>query len=367
VVSPTVTQSGPAKFLVVPIVLLVLLAVPAGGYVYANNALSQAQSLESRQQYADALAQYGTTDTIAGNAVGRILLSDMAQRAELGLARTHYKYGLALSQAGKFDQAEPQLDFAVTSGIAEWQAKANAGLAAMFLDWGNALAGQKSYDAAVSEYRRVADYDPAGVLKAQTAAAMATTYAVYAAQYASKPDYPNAITWYQNLIKEFPNSVEGKQAVTDTLPQTYYNAGVYYVGQKLYDQARDAMRKTVSDYPKSTWAAKASAALSAPQPLTGKLVDGSGNPIPHRALRISTHWRIVAPNTYDDSGGQVYPVTTDAQGNFSLTMPPGQHYLVTWWDPGRNNWVTTFVGESAPVNQINVDPLQPAHANVVTA
>lgn len=356
-----------AKFVIAPLVVLVLLAVPGGAYAYASNALGQAQSLENQHQYADALAQYQTTDSIAGNALARLLLSDMAQRAELGLARTHYEYGQALSEAGKFDQAEPQFDAAVTSGIAEWQTQANAGLAAMFLAWGTVLAQQQNYDTALSEYRRVADYDPAGLLKAQTAAAMATTYAAYAAQYAGKPDYPNAISWYQNLVKEFPDSPEAKLAVADTLPDTYYQAGLYYVSQKLYDQARDAMGKAVSDFPKSTWAAKASAALAAPQPLTGQLIDGNGNPIPHRALRISTHWRIVAPDTYDDSGGQVFSTTTDASGNFSLILPPGQHYLVTWWDPARNNWVTTFVGDSAPVNQVNIDPLQPAHANVVTA
>ncbi len=356
-----------AGLLIVPVVVLLVVAILGGSYAYASNAFSQGQSFEDQHQYASALVQYQTADTIAGNAVGRLILSDLAQRSELGLARTHYEFGQDLSQQGKFDQAEPQFDAAVTSGFADWQAKANAGLAAMFLAWGDSLAQQQNYDTAISEYRRVADYDPAGLLKAKTAAAMATTYAAYAARYAAKPDYPNAVIWYQNLIKEFPDSPEAKLALTDTLPHTYYLAGLYYVTQKLYDQARDAMGKTVKDYPKSTWAVKAAAALAAPQPLTGELMDGNSNPIPNRPLRISTHWRIVAPNTYDDSGGQIYTTTTDAHGNFSLTVPPGQHYLVTWWDPARNNWVTTFVGESAPVNQINIDPLQPAHANVVTA
>lgn len=367
---PAPTPAPPARrsrapFLAVPVVLLVLVGGPAGAYVYASNAYSQAGGLETQGQFAAALAQYQTTNSIVDNGVAQLVVSDLAQRTRVGLARTHYEYGQQLAQQGQFTQAEPQFDAAVASGISEWQTKANAGLAAMFLAWGNSLAQQQNYDSAISEYRRVADYDPAGLLKAQTAAAMATAYDAFAAQYAGKPDYPNAVIWYQNLIKEFPTSPEAMRAVTDALPQTYYQAGVYYVAQKLYDQARDAMGHAVKDFPKSTWAAKAAAALAAPQPLTGELLDGNNNPIPNRPLRISTHWRIVAPNTYDDSGGQIYTTTTDAHGMFSLMVPPGQHYLVTWWDPSRSNWVTTFVGESAPVNQVNIDPLQPAHANVV--
>lgn len=367
---PPLAPAAPARpsrapLLIVPVVLLVLVGVPAGAYAYANNAYSQGQALENQSQFAAALAQYQTTDSIVDNAVGQLVVSDLAQRTRVGLARTHFEFGQQLSEQGKFDQAEPLFDAAVASAVTEWQTKANAGLAAMFLAWGNALAQQQNYDSAISEYRRVNDYDPSGQLKAQTAAAMATAYNGFAAQYAAKPDWPNAIIWYQNLIKEFPDSPEAKTAVSDSLPQTYYQAGLYYVAQKLYDQARDAMNHAVKDFPKSTWAGKAAAALAAPQPLTGELMDGNNNPIPNRPLRISTHWRIVAPNTYDDSGGQIYTTTTDAHGMFSLTVPPGQHYLVTWWDPNRNNWVTTFVGESAPVNQINIDPLQPAHANVV--
>jgi len=168
-----------AGLVIVPVVLLLVLATLGGGYAYASTAYSQGQSLENQHQYASALAQYQTADTIAGNAVGRLILSDLAQRSELGLARTHYEFGEDLSQQGKFDQAEPQFDAAVTSSFADWQAKANAGLATMFLAWGDSLAQQKNYDTAISQYRRVADYDPAGLLKAKTAAAMATTCLLY--------------------------------------------------------------------------------------------------------------------------------------------------------------------------------------------
>jgi hypothetical protein len=64
-----------------------------------------------------------------------------------------------------------------------------------------------------------------------------------------------------------------------------------------------------------------------------------------------------------DGGG----ATTDGNGNFSLIVPPGQNYLVTWRDPSRGTFVTTFVNDTVPVNQITINPLEPEHANVEIA
>jgi len=47
-------------------------------------------------------------------------------------------------------------------------------------------------------------------------------------------------------------------------------------------------------------------------------------PIAHRLVRISTKWRIVRAHTYDDSGGKIYGATTDANGVFTVSMPPGR-------------------------------------------
>jgi hypothetical protein len=48
-------------------------------------------------------------------------------------------------------------------------------------------------------------------------------------------------------------------------------------------------------------------------------------------------------------------------------MPPGQNYLITWWDPTRKTFVTTFLSDNVPVNQVTINPLEPAHTTVATS
>ena len=299
----------------------------------------------------------------------RILLSDTANQAAVGIARTHYEWGEQLSQAGSFDDAQAQYTAAIGSDLADWVTTGNAALARLFLSWGDSLVKDKHFSDAIDRYRQVANYDTPGVLRSKTEAALATAYAGYAAQYASAtpPDYPSALSWYQDLVKLYPSSPEAAQAKASAIPQTLYNGALAYVSQQRYAQARDAMNEVIKNYASTPWAAKAAAAMAAPQPLTGRLITQSGTPVGNRLLRISTRWVIVAPHTYDDYGGQHFSTTTDAGGNFSLVVPPGQNYLVTWWDPSRGTFVTTFVNDTVPVNQITINPLEPEHANVEIA
>ena len=355
-----------ARLLLVPAAVLLLLAVPGGAFAYAQNELTQAQQAEGQGQFAAALAHYQSADSIAGNPGARFLLGDLADRAEAGAAQAHYDWGQAQEHAGQFANAEEQYREAVASGIQDWQTRGNQALASLFLDWGGTLAGKQQFEQAIDKYRQVAAFDSTGELRSKTADALATAYAGYALSFsrATPADWVNALTWYQNLVKEFPDSAQAANAKKAALPQALYMAGLAYVQQSRYEQARQAMKDVIAGYPTTAWAQQAKAAMAAPQSLTGRLITGDGTPVGNRLLRISTHWRIVAPHTYDDSGGQHYTTTTKADGTFSLIVPPGQNYLVTWWDLTRKNFVTTFINDTVPVNQVNIDPLEPAHANV---
>src|SRR3981081_856068 len=139
--------------------------------------------------------------------------------------------------------------------------------------------------------------------------------------------------WYENLVKDYPESADAKLAQTSSLPQTLYNAGVAFVQQLRYQQARDVMSELVQNYPKTSWATQGNAALLANQPLPGLLIviDQNPTPVANRLVRIASKWRIVRPHTYDDQGGHIYQATTDAKGNFSIAggLPPAPNYLIT--------------------------------------
>lgn len=373
--APAYVQAGPPQpaksrrtaLLVVPLIVVVLLAIPGGAFAYAQNELSAGQKAQGQGDFAGALNHYATVDTIAGNAVSRLLMADIADKARAGEAETHFQWGTQAQQQGKFADAEDQFQAAVAIGIADWQTQGNEALAGLFLAWGDSLIKQKKFDLAIEKYRQITTFDTPGRYRKQAADALASAFAGYANSYAADKDWPNAVTWFKNLIANYPDSPDAKQATASLLPDALYNEGLTYVQQQRYQQARDAMNEVISKYPQSPAAPKASAAMAAPQPLTGRLETQAGQPVPHRLLRISTKWRIVAPHMYADTGGAIYTTYTDGNGDFSLMVPPGDNYLVTWWDPNRGTFVTTFINDTVPVNQVTIYPLEPEHANVETA
>lgn len=367
-----VKRPGKTRLFLVPVgIVVLLLAIPGGLYLFSQNQLSEAQASESHGAYSQALSQFATVETVAGNPASRILVGELADRAQTGTAETHFLWGVQLTKEGKFADSEAQLRASIKIGLADWATRSNAGLADLFTAWGQSLVANKQFQAGIDKYRMVAAVDPTGNLTASTNAGLAGAYAGFAQWYTQQApaDYPNALTWYENLVKEFPDSPEAKLALASSLPQTLYNAGLAFVQQMRFQQARDAMTELVTNYPSSTWAAQANTALHASQLLTGQLIVSDQNPTPvaNRLVRIATHWKIVKAHTYDDSGGTIYSTSTDAKGNFKVMMPPGQNYLITWWDPTRSTFVTTFLSDNVPVNQITINALEPAHTTVATS
>jgi len=367
-------RPGRIRLFLAPLaVVAVLLAIPGGAYVFSRNRLTQAQTAEAHGDYSQALSEYATADGVAGNPALRILLGKLDDQAQSGTAETHFLWGVALKQQGKFAESELHLRAAIRSGLAGWASRGNAALADLFNAWAQSLVADNQFQAAIDKYRLVATVDPSGRLTASTNAGLAAAYSGFAQWYAAQQpaDYPNALVWYENLVNDFPDSPEAKLAQASSLPPTLYNAALAFVQQLRYQQARDEMTELIQKYASTTWATQANAAMHAKQPLTGVLIVSDQNPTPvaNRLVRIATHWRIVKAHTYDDSGGPIYSTTTDAKGNFSVPggMPPGQNYLITWWDPARMTFVTTFLSDTVPVNTITVNPLEPAHTTVATS
>jgi hypothetical protein len=368
------TRPRRTRLVLIPVgVVLVLIAIPCLTYAFAGNQLSQAQTSEAHGAYSQALSQYATAQSVAGNPVSHVLLADLADRAQAGTAETHFLWGVQLTQQGKFADSETQLRAAIKSGIADWATRGNAALADLYIAWAQSAVAKQQFQAGIDKYRQVAAVDPTGNLTAATNAGLATAYAGFAQWYLQQQpiDYPNALIWYENLVKDFPDSPEAKLAQASSLPQTLYNAGLAFLQQMRYQQARDAMTELVQNYSGTTWATQANAALRAKQPLSGLLIVSDSNPTPvaNRLIRIADHWKIVKAHTYDDSGGHIYQTTTDAKGNFSIPggVPPAPNYLITWWDPSRSTFVTTFLSDNVPVNQVTVNPLEPAHTTVATS
>src|ERR671934_1568045 len=204
-----------SKLLLVPLgIVLLLIAIPGGAYVFAASQLSQAQSSQAAGAYSRALSAYATVHSVAGNPIARPLLGDLNDRALTGTAETHLLWGTQLKQQSKFAESETQLHAVVQSGLADWAAKGNAALADLFIAWGQALVSKQQFQAGIDKYKLVAAVDPAGNLSNSTNTGLAAAYAAYAQWYLQQnpADYPSALTWYEALVKDFPDSAEAKQA-----------------------------------------------------------------------------------------------------------------------------------------------------------
>src|SRR5437588_9747408 len=264
-------RRGRSRLLLVPIgIVLLLLAIPGAAYGFAQNQLSQAQGFEAAGNYRQAMTSFATAGSVAGNPIARLLLGDLADRAQTGTAESHFLWGVQLKQQGKFADGEVQLRATVNSGIADWAARGNAALADLFIAWGQSLVASQQFQAGIDRYNQVSAFDPAGSVSAATNAGLASAYAGYAQWYTQQqpPDYPNALTWYEKLVKDFPDSSDAKLAQSSAFPQTLYNAGLAFVQQLKYQQARDAMTELVQKFPKTSWGTQANAALHANQTLT---------------------------------------------------------------------------------------------------
>jgi tetratricopeptide (TPR) repeat protein len=364
-------RRGRTRRLLVPIgVVALLLAIPGGAYAFSQNQLSQGRGFEAAGSYRQALSSYATVEAVAGNPVSRVLLGDLADRAHTGTAETHFLWGVQLKQQGRFVESEAQLRATVGSGITEWAARGNAALGELFIAWGQSLVAKQQFQAGIDKYNQVSAFDPSGNLSVSTNAGLAAAYAGFAQWYTQQQpaDYPNALTWYEKLAKDFPDSPDAKQAQASAFPQTLYNAGLAFIQQLKYQEARDAMTELVKTFPATSWGTQANAALHANQTLTGQLIvsDQNPTPVPNRLVRIATHYQIVKAHTYQDSP-PIYSTSTDAKGFFTVSMPPGANYLITWWDPSRSTFVTTFITDTQPVNLITINPLEPAHTTVATS
>jgi tetratricopeptide (TPR) repeat protein len=338
-------------------------ALLAGTSGYAQQSLRQGDGARASADYALAGSAYRRALSVAAAPVLGWPLADTARRARLGLAKNDLEWGQALTASGKYPEARGRLTAALSeSQTAHERAFAREAMASLLLDWASTLQTGGAFTDAIDRLHQVLSFDPAGVHAGEVRTALARAYLGEAARLDASKQYAEALPWYRDVVRQF-DGTEQATAARAGIPHVLYEQALVDVKASLFEQARSAMNATIRDYPDSQAAASARAALAANQPLTGRTVGPDHSPVPNIQVRVVTQWKILRPGVYDDSLGQAYLGTSDAEGRFSIALPPGNNYLVTWWSPSRNSFMTTFTPDfSDSANKLDVRPLQPASA-----
>jgi hypothetical protein len=147
------------------------------------------------------------------------------------------------------------------------------------------------------------------------------------------------------------------------MPAALLAAARQEIQAQSYVEAASDLQRLVSTFAGSTEARAGNRLLDAGQPVTGTLVDRSGQPLSGQ-VRLSSHF-FSEPGGYLTSG-PFYTTTADSDGNFRFdAIPPGGPYVFEVFRNG--NWMT-FVDPKTgqPANPVNVAPVTPTSLVFIT-
>ncbi len=342
----------------------VVAAVIGATWGYAQQLVRRGDGEQARTHYAVAAAAYQQAIALAHFPPFSGVLDSAARRARTGLLSNDLRWAGALSAAGRYPEARARLDAARSaSTTASERDAARDATAALLLQWAGYLEAQKAYPAAIEQLRQVARFDPRGDDASAVQVALARNTVAEGARLDALKKFREALPWYRDAVGQF-DGTEAAATARAAIPHALYEQALLDVQARAYEQARAEMGEVVRDYPNAPTAQPARDALAAAQPLTGRTVAADHSAVPNLQVRVVTKWQILRPGVYDDSLGAVFLGTSDGEGRFSILLPPGENYLVTWWSPSRNTFMTTFTPDfTDSANKVTVLPLQPASAD----
>lgn len=170
----------------------------------------------------------------------------------------------------------------------------------------------------------------------------------------SNQQFQAALTTFQHLAQLFPDSSYATQAYTAAAGDLYA-WGKALVQQTKYDQAIKIDQQLVAQYPNAPEAKQAQQDLNAPQQVSGRLIFTDGTPDANVIIRLSSSWTTNS-NGYVQ-GGYVFEAHTDSKGAFTFTAVSLGTYLVDW-QQGTGFTTLLHQGTYDPVYTAAVQPLR---------
>ena len=194
------------------LLLVVALALAGtGGIVFRSQAgVAQARHYASAGDWADAVKQYAllAKDPSCG--------SDCQHTVANDAAHAHYEYGYQLEAAKKYQAAISQFEAALAATPAELDAVlTHVELSHAHYSYGLEFVSENYFLEAISEFEQAIKAAPSGPYASEAHLAAASAYYSVADEYRYTPSCENAATALEEIVREYADAPEAKQAAAD--------------------------------------------------------------------------------------------------------------------------------------------------------
>lgn len=234
------------------------------------------------------------------------------------------------------------------------QAREPMGQALLF--YGQELFHAQFYGQAVQQFDllRTRYSDTAAARQAEDEQDEPAAYFAWGQMQQSNQQFQAALTTFQHIGQLFPDSSYATQAY-NAAAGDLYAWGKALVQQTKYDQAIRIDQQLIAQYPNAPEAKQAQQDLNAPQQVSGRLIFTDGTPDANVIIRLSSSWTTNS-NGYVQ-GGYVFEAHTDSKGAFTFTAVSLGTYLVDW-QQGAGFTTLLHQGTYDPVYTAAVQPLR---------
>ena len=324
------------------LLLVVLLGTGGGALAMAHQLhLLQAQSFEASGQWNQAATEYA-------------LYGERAPHAP-NLGRVYLRWGRDLAQKQAWSDAATHLSAALVANPsdADLAAQANTALYTTFVGWMKADAAHIPYPVAIDAFaaqRKASSCDAA--CQDQSATFEAQARYLYGQQLSTAQSYAEAASQFSTIETQFASSAYASQAHA-AAATAYLALGQQQIASKTCTDAVPTYQTLTKTYSDTSEGKQATAALAAPQKVTGKFTGlPTGNPIPR--VRLS---KFANPTTFVFSND--YATALDATtGAFTFAaVKPGAYNLSTARDLGFKTDFHYYHGAAGDLYSIKVGPL----------
>lgn len=328
-------------FALLSLVLLVALAVTgvAGLASSAQLHQAQAQTFEKNGQWSAAIYQYGLTGQKGPNAPD--------------IARVQNAWGEQLLKQGDYQGAlthfQAVLDDYQQSGAEV--ARAQTGQFQAYVAWLKNDPNHVPYREAITVFVNYASNSAcASDCKTTLAEVTPQAYFLYGTQLLSQKRYQAAITQFGKVTSQYKSSSYAKQAHAKAAT-AYLAYGQQQITSQDCSGAVTTYKTLVASYKDTPEAGKAQNALSAPQDVSGFIVNAPGNPASTMHLSKQMNFKaFFFSNEYSTSidgktGQFIFKLV--AQGTYYLTLSHpvsnGTDYYAWWIDSAHTKYYTVTV------------------------